>query len=791
MRVRQDDRKRAPLIRLSGTSSPPGEGVLRRVLSAVRSTITLVHTQGFHDVKEIPNPRLHADRAAGGHRHHRRPDLAAACRPSSRPARRRGGSSARTTSSSSGWRPTTTTRRFDTFPTATVHVRHHGQHLGTAATRCSPTSSRAASTTRINFSFGVVAPESSTTLQTTIATLPLPLRLRQDDAARATATTRSAMPARTTGPTEGTTPVPSTRRRTSRTTTGLRGVPGREHRPDHRRHEQYVALRRGDCWATATPTRCRSRRLVPDHAAECQPARPLQHLQGTQYQRPDRRHQSGFVLGPDLGDGVVSGHSLHAHHPPERPELRVQRQQRADDHRRGEQRRDGHDALEPPSRRSQCGLLRRIGPVRQEHHRRRDLVGARQPGRRRGGLLGYLLSGGNAVMSLHEHSRSSERDHTRSMSKFRARRAASSAALALAAATASVSRGRPRTEDFRGKIGKTDKDSRPDYPPPVRPRQGAPNVVYILLDDLGFSDLGCYGSEIRTPHIDRLAANGLRYNNYHSRPSARRPAPPAARAGTPHSVGLRTVANYENGFPNGRGQITHAAATVAELLRSSGYATFAFGKWHLVPPRDTSAAGPVRPVAAPARVRPVLRLHERHDRPVSSRARAGQHPDRPAEPARLPPHRGPRRPGDPVRAAARWLRGRTSRSSSTSPSGATHSPHQVARPYIDKYVPVFEKGWDRTREDRLARQKQTRHRPRAHGPRAAEPGDQALGQPGRRREAALRPPPGGLRRVPRAHRRADRQAARLPQDRRSIRQHDRGRERGQRRKPRRRPRTAR
>ena len=68
---------------------------------------------------------------------------------------------------------------------------------------------------------------------------------------------------------------------------------------------------------------------------------------------------------------------------------------------------------------------------------------------------------------------------------------------------------------FRGRIGKTHKDSVPDWSGPAAPKPGSPNVVVIVLDDMGFSDLGCYGSEIATPRIDGLAANGLRYSNFH------------------------------------------------------------------------------------------------------------------------------------------------------------------------------------------------------------------------------------------------------------------------------------
>ena len=135
-------------------------------------------------------------------------------------------------------------------------------------------------------------------------------------------------------------------------------------------------------------------------------------------------------------------------------------------------------------------------------------------------------------------------------------------------------------------------DSVPDFPAPPRPAPGAPNVVYILLDDVGFADFGCYGSEIQTPNIDRLAATGLRYNNFHTRAICSPTRASLLTGRNSHAVGLRTVANLVNGFPNGRGRITRRAATLAEILRAAGYSTFMVGKWHLVPLNETSPAGP-------------------------------------------------------------------------------------------------------------------------------------------------------------------------------------------------------
>ena len=78
----------------------------------------------------------------------------------------------------------------------------------------------------------------------------------------------------------------------------------------------------------------------------------------------------------------------------------------------------------------------------------------------------------------------------------------------------------PEEQNFKGVVGTTNKDSKPDYPKPVTPTPGSPNVVYIVLDDVGFADLGAYGSEIHTPNIDRLAKEGLLYTNFHTRRSA-------------------------------------------------------------------------------------------------------------------------------------------------------------------------------------------------------------------------------------------------------------------------------
>jgi sulfatase-like protein len=147
-------------------------------------------------------------------------------------------------------------------------------------------------------------------------------------------------------------------------------------------------------------------------------------------------------------------------------------------------------------------------------------------------------------------------------------------------------------DDFKGVVGNTDKDSKPYFAPPLRPRADSPNIIYIVLDDVGFSDLGVYGSEIHTPNIDRLALAGLRYNNFHTRAICSPTRAALLTGRNSHSVSVRTVADLLNGYPNDRGRITPHVTTLAEILRSAGYSTFAVGKWHLVPGAQTSESGP-------------------------------------------------------------------------------------------------------------------------------------------------------------------------------------------------------
>jgi len=149
----------------------------------------------------------------------------------------------------------------------------------------------------------------------------------------------------------------------------------------------------------------------------------------------------------------------------------------------------------------------------------------------------------------------------------------------------------PNEPDFGGRIGRTYRDSTPWWPDPPS-GLGQPNVVMVVLDDTGFAHFGCYGSELATPRIDRLAAGGLRYTGFHTTALCS-PSRAALLTGrNPHAVGMRGVSNWDTGYPHMRGGISTRVATVAEMLRPHGYATYAAGKWHLAPMEECSAAGP-------------------------------------------------------------------------------------------------------------------------------------------------------------------------------------------------------
>ncbi|WP_420626717.1 sulfatase-like hydrolase/transferase [Candidatus Poriferisodalis sp.] len=145
---------------------------------------------------------------------------------------------------------------------------------------------------------------------------------------------------------------------------------------------------------------------------------------------------------------------------------------------------------------------------------------------------------------------------------------------------------------FQGRIGRTFAESEPWFEEHPHAPPGAPNVVFVLLDDTGFAQFGCFGSDIDTPHVDALAADGVQFTNFHVAPLCSPTRASLLTGRVQHAVGMWSVSNFQTGYPNQLGHIANHAATIAEVLRDEGYATFCTGKWHLVPTENSSAAGP-------------------------------------------------------------------------------------------------------------------------------------------------------------------------------------------------------
>ncbi len=262
----------------------------------------------------------------------------------------------------------------------------------------------------------------------------------------------------------------------------------------------------------------------------------------------------------------------------------------------------------------------------------------------------------------------------------------------------------PSEPNFAGRIGRTIAKSAPHWPD-LPALEGAPHVVMVVLDDTGFAHLGCYGSTIETPNIDRLASEGLRYTAFHATAICSSSRACLLTGRNHHAVGIRTISNMDTGFPNTRGAITPMAATLAEILRDNGCATFAAGKWHLAPTAEATAAGPFRnwPLQKGFdRFYGFLQGETDQFRPELTSDNHFVDPPR-------SPQQGYHVSEDLVDQSIAWVRDQTSLVPERPfflylAFGATHSPHQAPRAYLEKYRGRFDGGWDEARAAWFQRQ---------------------------------------------------------------------------------------
>jgi arylsulfatase len=263
----------------------------------------------------------------------------------------------------------------------------------------------------------------------------------------------------------------------------------------------------------------------------------------------------------------------------------------------------------------------------------------------------------------------------------------------------------PGEPEFGGRIGRTVEDSEAWWPEPQLPK-GKPNVLLIVLDDTGFSHFGSYGSTIETPNVDRLAANGLRYSSFHTT-SLCSPTRACVMTGrNHHTVRMRAISNMDSGFPNMRGAMPRSAATVAEVLREAGYATFATGKWHLAPMVECSAAGPFHNWPLQRGFNRYYGFMQGETDQFSPEITCDNH----LMPPPGTPQDGYHFSEDMVDQAMGMIRDTTSLVPERPffmymAFGATHSPHQAPEAWLEKYRGRFDAGWDAAREEWYARQK--------------------------------------------------------------------------------------
>jgi arylsulfatase len=262
--------------------------------------------------------------------------------------------------------------------------------------------------------------------------------------------------------------------------------------------------------------------------------------------------------------------------------------------------------------------------------------------------------------------------------------------------------------DNPGRVGITHADSEPWWPEPPRPREGSPDVVLIVLDDVGFGTLGCYGSEIRTPTVDALARDGLKYTNFHVTPLCSPTRASLMTGRNHHSVGMSLLSNADSGFPSKRGTISPNAATVAEVLKDAGYSTACYGKWHLAPLDQTSSVGPFDQW-------PLGRGFERYygflegisDHFHPELVQDNQRVDPPGT-----PEEGYHLTEDLIDHAIDFV----SDQKSNAPDkpyflylalGAAHTPHQAPRQYLERARGRYDGGWDEIRASRHREQLRT------------------------------------------------------------------------------------
>jgi arylsulfatase len=259
---------------------------------------------------------------------------------------------------------------------------------------------------------------------------------------------------------------------------------------------------------------------------------------------------------------------------------------------------------------------------------------------------------------------------------------------------------------FPGKIGLTVDASSPAWPAPNRAKAGAPNVLFWIIDDVGYGQMSVFGGLVNTPNLDRLAENGLRYTNMHTTALCSPTRSCILTGRNHHSNGIAAITETATGYPGYDGRMPFENGMLSEILLENGYNTFCTGKWHLNPSEEGTPAGPYHrwPVGRgferfygflageTNQWFPDL-VYDNHSVPQPKSFEEGYHltEDLTDKAIQFILDAHVNAPDKPF-----FLYHAT---------GAAHAPHQVAPEWIEKYKGKFDMGWDAYREMVFANQK--------------------------------------------------------------------------------------
>lgn len=258
---------------------------------------------------------------------------------------------------------------------------------------------------------------------------------------------------------------------------------------------------------------------------------------------------------------------------------------------------------------------------------------------------------------------------------------------------------------FDGKIGDTYADSTPEKPEMLMAPEAAPNVLVVLIDDVGFGHTSTFGGPVNTPTLQRLADDGLRYNRFHTTALCSPTRAALLTGRNHHSAHTGTIMELATGYPGYDGVIGRDTATVAETLRLRGYNTAAFGKWHNTPDYELSAAGPFDRWPTRLGFEYFYGFQGGEANQWHTPMYEGTTPIEP-----------PDEPGWHFSEAiadrcVSWI----AEQQAVAPDkpffvywapGATHTPHHVAPEWADRYQGKFDHGWDEQRRLTWEKQKQ-------------------------------------------------------------------------------------